>query len=125
MDKNNQAATNASRGQEGWVEVTDPAEKERLRSLGKRYRAHEARKDTNNAVQTLPTEGALRVLELCRQLAEGERLPMLRRLAALLSPEDQLDILDLLIPLLPEEGLKTLEQELLARANGVAPATQP
>ena len=86
--------------------VTDPAEQAEF---------DEERRRQPNVALTLGAAASLAIVELCRQLPTEERSSLLRQMAAGLSPEAQLDLLEELAADLPADLARRLEEQLRAR----------
>jgi hypothetical protein len=92
--------------------VTDPAEQVELDE--QRHREPNVAR-TRGTVRSSETAAPSAVAELCRQLPAEDRSSLLVRMAALLSPEAQLDLIEQLATGFPADIARQLEEELRAR----------
>src|SRR5262249_17306199 len=92
-------------------DITDPAERAALDEARNQHRRREARQAQLRGEVEMPKRLS-RILDLCRQLPECERAGLLARLAAQLSPDEQLEVLADVLLRLATEALRQLEDEL-------------
>ncbi|MBI1916272.1 MAG: hypothetical protein HYS12_16310 [Planctomycetes bacterium] len=90
--------------------VTDPSEQA---ALDQQRRQRQKGVRTRGGNRT-PTRASSPVLELFRQLPAEERPSLLVQVAASLSPEEQLEMLEALTARLPADAARKLEEELRA-----------
>jgi hypothetical protein len=101
-------------------EITDPAEQQALDELRRRLRQDAQPTPASGSIPILPSVLVSRVVALCRQLPAAERGPLLARLGAELSAEQQDALLAQVVAQLPAAALQPLEGELSTRLGKCA-----